>query len=117
MVELGLVEQPYQAVLEVLNEGVPVTEVAARFAVTRQSVHRWLKSYAARGLAGLVDGSTVPGSCPHQMAPVVEAPGSWRCVRSIRGGAHERSATGSPVKGSSRCRGGRRSTGVWSATA
>ncbi len=25
------------------------------------------------GLAGLVDGSAKPGSCPHQMAPVVEA--------------------------------------------
>lgn len=73
LVELGLVEQRYQAVLEVINDGVPVTEVAARFGVTRQSVHRWLKRYAARGLAGLVDGSTVPGSCPHQMAPTVEA--------------------------------------------
>jgi transposase InsO family protein len=73
LVELGLVEQRYQAVLEVLNEGVPVTEVAAQFGVTRQSVHRWLKRYAAQGLAGLVDGSTVPGSCPHQMAPEVEA--------------------------------------------
>lgn len=73
MVELGLVEQRYQAVLEVLNDGVSVTEVAARFGVTRQSVHRWLKRYAARGLAGLVDASTVPGSCPHQMAPPVEA--------------------------------------------
>ena len=39
MVELGLVEQRHQAVLEVLNEGVPITEVAARFGVTRQSVH------------------------------------------------------------------------------
>ena len=66
-------EQRYQAVLEVLNDGVPVTEVAARFGVTRQSVHRWLRRYAAQGLAGLVDGSTVPGSCPHQMGPEVEA--------------------------------------------
>ena len=66
-------EQRYQAVLEVLNDGVPITEVAARFGVTRQSVHRWLKRYAAQGLAGLVDGSTAPGSCPHQMTPVVEA--------------------------------------------
>ncbi len=70
--ELGLVEQRYQAVLEVLG-GATVTEVAERFGVTRQSVHRWLRRYAARGLAGLVDGSTVPGSCPHQMPPVVEA--------------------------------------------
>jgi transposase InsO family protein len=72
LVELGLVEQRYQAVLEVLG-GATVTEVAERFGVTRQSVHRWLRRYAARGLAGLVDGSTVPGSCPHQMPPAVEA--------------------------------------------
>jgi transposase InsO family protein len=73
LVELGLVEQRYQAVLEVLNDGVPVIEVAARLGVTRQSVHRWLRRYAAQGLAGLVDQSTMPGSCPHQMAPEVEA--------------------------------------------
>jgi transposase InsO family protein len=72
LVELGLVEQRYQAVLEVLD-GVTVTEVAGRFGVSRQSVHRWLGRYASRGLAGLVDGSTVPGSCPHQMLAVVEA--------------------------------------------
>jgi hypothetical protein len=58
LVELNVVELRYQAVLEVPNEGVPITEVAARFGVTRQSVHRWLKRYAAQGLAGLVDGST-----------------------------------------------------------
>jgi transposase InsO family protein len=73
LVELGLVEQRYQAVLEVLNEGVSVTEVAARSGVTRQSVHRWLRRYAAQGLAGLVDQSTMPAACPHQMPVAVEA--------------------------------------------
>ena len=73
LVELGLVEQRYQAVLAVLNEGASVTEVAQRFGVTRQSVHRWLRHYAAKGLAGLVDQSSAPGSCPHQMAPATEA--------------------------------------------
>lgn len=72
MVELGLVEQRYAAVLEVLD-GVPVTEAAANAGVTRQTVHRWLKDYAAHGLAGLVDRSKAPGSCPHQMSPAVEA--------------------------------------------
>jgi transposase InsO family protein len=72
LVELGLVEQRHVAVLEVLD-GVPVVEVAARAGVTRQTVHRWLTRYAAQGLAGLVDQSKAPGSCPHQMAPAVEA--------------------------------------------
>ena len=73
LVELGLVEQRYQAVLEVLQQASSVTDVAVRFGVTRQTVHRWLRKYAADGIAGLVDGSAKPLSCPHQMPPVVEA--------------------------------------------
>jgi len=73
LVELGLVEQRYAAVLEVLNDAASVTDVAVRFGVTRQTVHRWLRLYAADGLAGLVDGSAKPLSCPHQMSPEVEA--------------------------------------------
>jgi transposase InsO family protein len=73
LVELGLVEQRYQAVLEVLNNASTVTDVAVRFGVTRQTVHRWLRRYAADGIAGLVDGSARPLSCPHQMPLEVEA--------------------------------------------
>ena len=73
MVELGLVEQRLVAVLEVLNEGVAVTEVALRYGVSRQTVHRWLRRYAAQGLVGLADGSPRPASCPHQMPSEVEA--------------------------------------------
>jgi hypothetical protein len=40
LVELGVVEQRYRAVLEVLEEGLPVTEVVARrHQVARQTVH------------------------------------------------------------------------------
>jgi transposase InsO family protein len=74
LVELGVVEQRYRAVLEVLEEGVPVTEVARRYGVARQTVHEWLARYASDGgLAGLADRSSRPGSCPHQMAAVMEA--------------------------------------------
>jgi transposase InsO family protein len=73
LVELGLVEQRYQAVLEVLNDGAAVTDVARRNGVSRQTVHGWLRAYAAHGLAGLADKSSRPASCPHQMAAVVEA--------------------------------------------
>ncbi len=72
LVELGLVEQRYKAVLEVL-EGADVVDVARRNGVARQTVHTWLRNYAARGLAGLVDGSSRPLSCPHQTSPEVEA--------------------------------------------
>jgi transposase-like protein len=73
LVELGLVEQRYQAVLEVLNDGATVTDVARRFGVARQTVHEWLRKYAAEGLRGLADRSSRPQSCPHQMPAVVEA--------------------------------------------
>jgi transposase InsO family protein len=72
LVELGLVEQRHRAVLEVLD-GAAVIDVAARFGVSRQSVHAWLRSYASRGLAGLVDRSSRPDGCPHQMPPELEA--------------------------------------------
>jgi transposase InsO family protein len=72
LVELGLVEQRYKAVLEVLD-GATVTDVARRNGVVRQTVHDWLRRYAAGGLAALVDGSSKPQSCPHQMSPEVEA--------------------------------------------
>ena len=72
LVELGLVEQRYKAVLEVL-EGADVIDVARRYGVVRQTVHTWLRNYASRGLGGLVDGSSKPLSCPHQMSPEVEA--------------------------------------------
>jgi transposase-like protein len=71
LVELGVVEQRYQAVLEVLA-GATVTDVARRYGVARQTVHTWLRRYASDGLAGLVDRSSKPLSCPHQMSAVVE---------------------------------------------
>ena len=73
LVELGVVEQRYRAVLEVLD-GATVTEVARRYGVARQTVHDWLRRYASDGgLGGLADRSSRPASCPHQMPAVVEA--------------------------------------------
>jgi transposase InsO family protein len=73
LVELGLVEQRYRAVLEVLDDGATVTDVARRFGVARQTVHEWLGRYAVEGLGGLADHSSKPLSCPHQMSPGLEA--------------------------------------------
>jgi transposase InsO family protein len=50
-----------------------VTDVAERNGVTRQTVHTWLRRYASSGVAGLVDKTSKPETCPHQMTPVVEA--------------------------------------------
>jgi transposase InsO family protein len=74
LVELGVAEQRYRAVLEVLDEGATVTDVARRYGVARQTVHGWLRRYVnGGGLAGLVDRPSRPESCPHQMSAVIEA--------------------------------------------
>jgi transposase len=72
LVELTVVEQRYRAVLAVL-EGASVVEVASRFEVHRQTVHRWLRRYEQAGLGGLADRSHRPASCPPQMPAEVEA--------------------------------------------
>ena len=72
LVELSVVEQRYQAVLAVIRDGVPVVEVARRFDVSRQAVHRWLRWYEQHGLGGLADRSHRPPRCSHQMDAAVE---------------------------------------------
>jgi len=57
--ELNVVEQRYQAVLQVLD-GIAVTEVAERFGVARQTVHRWVARYREGGIDGLADRSYAP---------------------------------------------------------
>jgi transposase InsO family protein len=70
--ELSVTEQRYQAVLAVIEDGLSVTEAAAKTGVSRQTLHSWLGRYAAGGLAGLADRSHKPSWCPHQMAAAAE---------------------------------------------
>jgi transposase-like protein len=60
LVELGLVEQRYQAVSEVLVDGVTVTEVALRVGVSRQTIHAWLRRYGNGGIGDLANRSSRP---------------------------------------------------------
>ena len=53
--------------------GASVTEVAGRFGVSRQGVHRWLSRYRDHGLAGLSDRSSRPRSSPTRTPAEVEA--------------------------------------------
>src|SRR5262245_23398380 len=70
--EWNVVEQRYRAVLEVVS-GSPVVEVAERFGVARQTVHRWMSRYQVEGLAGLADRSHAPKRHPWQTPANVEA--------------------------------------------
>ena len=73
LVELSVMEQRYQAVLAVVQDGWKISEVAGRLGVSRQSVHTWIARYEAGGLPSLADRSHRPGSCPHQTEPETEA--------------------------------------------
>jgi len=42
LVELSVMEQRYQAVLAVVQDGWRVVEVARRVGVSRQTVHAWI---------------------------------------------------------------------------
>jgi transposase InsO family protein len=72
MREMSVAEQRYQAVLAVIGDGETVKDVAARFGVSRQTLHNWLAKYEAGGIENLGDGSHRPRSCPHQMDAGIE---------------------------------------------
>ncbi|GAA1602204.1 hypothetical protein GCM10009679_02360 [Saccharothrix algeriensis] len=67
-----MLEQRFHAVMECLG-GTPKTEVAARYAVSRQTIHNWLTRYAAEGVEGLEDRSHRPRLCPHRVDAETEA--------------------------------------------
>ena len=69
--ELSVAEQRYRAVLEV-GIGVPVTEVAERYGVSRQSVHAWLLRYRQEGIAGLEDRSHQVHNHPWRIPAEIE---------------------------------------------
>ncbi|MGH9009458.1 MAG: IS481 family transposase, partial [Acidimicrobiia bacterium] len=73
LVELSVMEQRYQAVLEVLVHGATVTEVARRYGVSRASVHAWIRRYQTGSIAALADRSHRPDHHPRQLAADIEA--------------------------------------------
>lgn len=65
-------EQRYRAVLE-LRDGSPVSEVAVRHGVSRQTIYTWRNRYTENGVAGLQEGSRRPQRTPNRVDPEVEA--------------------------------------------
>jgi len=72
MREMSVAEQRYKAVLAVVADGRSITEVAASWGISRQTLHTWLARYELEGLEGLADRSHRPGRSPAQMAPELE---------------------------------------------
>jgi helix-turn-helix protein len=49
LVELSIMEQRYEAVMAVLQDGWKITEVAERLEVSRQTIHNWIVRYEKQG--------------------------------------------------------------------
>jgi hypothetical protein len=73
LLELTVSEQRFNAVMEVVGDGLTVIEVAERYGVSRQTVHSWRRRDATGGLDALADRSHRPDTCPHQMPVDLEA--------------------------------------------
>src|SRR6266516_4615277 len=67
-----LVAPRSRAVLEVLD-GSPVSEVAVRYGVSRQSVYAWKARHAAAGIDGLREVSRRPRTSPSRLPAETEA--------------------------------------------
>lgn len=50
-----------------------LTELAERYAVSRQTAYKWLQRWEEEGEAGLEERSRAPRSCPHRVSGKVEA--------------------------------------------
>jgi transposase len=62
LLELTVAEQGFNAVMEVIRDGLKVIEVTERYEVSRQAVHGWLRRNAAGGLDALADRSHRPNT-------------------------------------------------------
>ncbi len=70
--DISKMEQRYDAVTMVMRDGFSITEIAAKFNVSRQTIYRWLAKYEEGGLTSLDDASHRPHHVPHQMDGVAE---------------------------------------------
>ena len=91
LVELGLVEQRYRRCSRCSTTGRRSPMWLAAIGVARQTVHRWLRQYAAEGLGGLVDRVVEAVVVSASDGRRWSRRGSWRCAGSIRGGVRARS--------------------------
>lgn len=70
--DISKMQQRYDAVTMVMRDGFSITDIAAKFSVSRQTVYRWLAKYEEGGLEALADESHRPLHVPHQMNGAIE---------------------------------------------
>jgi transposase-like protein len=92
---LALAEQRFNAVMEVLRDGLTVVEVADRYGVSRQTVHGWLRRYASGALDALADRSRRP-RCARTRCLLRSRPACASCADAILSGVSAGGGTAPP---------------------
>ena len=71
--ETGPVLERARFIDDYLSGLYTITELAARYGVSRRILHKWLSRHDANGAAGLIDRSRAPLHIPHRTADDVAA--------------------------------------------
>ena len=69
--ETAPVEQREQFVADHRQKLYDMTELCARYGISRKTGYKWLDRFEEEGRRGLRDKSRAPHTCPHRMDPVV----------------------------------------------
>lgn len=67
--ETAPVEERLQFVLDAQSDRFTMSELCARYGVSRRVGYKWLARYAEAGRRGLQDRSRAPHHCPHKISP------------------------------------------------
>jgi transposase InsO family protein len=59
-------------IVELMIVGFPVSEIAAQYNASRQTIYKWWARWQTEGDKGLWDRSSRPESCPHQTSSSIE---------------------------------------------
>ena len=66
-------DERLQFVRDAQRDRFTMSELCARYGVSRRIGYKWVARYEAEGRAGLSDRSHVPHHCPHKLQPAMEA--------------------------------------------
>jgi transposase InsO family protein len=64
-------DERLQFVRDALRDRFTMSELCARYGVSRRIGYKWLARYDAEGRRGLVNRSRAPQHCPHKIAPAI----------------------------------------------
>ena len=64
-------DERLQFILDAQSDRFTMTELCARYGVSRRIGYKWVARFAEEGKRGLADRSRAPHTCPHKIRPVL----------------------------------------------